>query len=115
MLVNPFLFYWRIKMNKVYNKRHGDAPLGAVYIGRGSKWGNPFTHLKSKTLASYVVETRDQAVDKYREYLYNNAELMDSLDELRGKDLVCYCAPQRCHGDILLEVANDESSPAMWS
>jgi Domain of unknown function (DUF4326) len=28
------------------------------------------------------------------------------LDELRGKDLLCFCAPAACHGDLLLRLAN---------
>lgn len=75
-----------------------------VFIGRGSKWGNPFTHIKDKiTLAETIVETREEAIEKYREYLSNNKELLDSLDELEGKILGCYCKPKSCHGDILLE------------
>lgn len=75
-----------------------------VFIGRGSKWGNPFTHIKDKvTLADIIVDTREQAIDNYREYLTQNKELIDSLDELEGKVLGCYCKPKSCHGDILLE------------
>lgn len=75
-----------------------------VFIGRGSKWGNPFTHIKDKTtLAETIVETRQEAIEKYREYLSNNKELLESLDELEGKILGCYCKPKSCHGDVLLE------------
>lgn len=76
-----------------------------IYIGRGSKWGNPFTHIKDReTLAEYVVDTREEAIENYREYLLNNDELMNSLDELIGKKLGCFCSPKRCHGDIIVEV-----------
>jgi len=76
-----------------------------VFIGRGSKWGNPFTHIKDKlTLATHIVETRDEAIEKYREYILKNEELMNSLDELDGKVLGCYCKPLSCHGDVLLEL-----------
>ncbi len=76
-----------------------------VFIGRGSKWGNPFTHIKDKlTLATHIVETREEAIEAYREYILNNQELMDSLDELEGKTLGCYCKPESCHGDIILEL-----------
>lgn len=75
-----------------------------VFIGRGSKWGNPFTHIKDKTtLADVIVDTREEAIERYREYLEGNQELLDSLDELEGKTLGCYCKPKSCHGDILLE------------
>lgn len=75
-----------------------------VFIGRGSKWGNPFTHIKDKTtLADEIVDTREEAIERYREYLAGNQELLDCLDELEGKTLGCYCKPKSCHGDILLE------------
>lgn len=83
---------------KVYNKRHNDAPADAVYIGRGSKWGNPFVIGKDGS--------REEVIARYRTYLINNEELMSALPELRGKDLVCYCAPAAYHGDILLEATN---------
>ena len=31
-----------------------------------------------------------------------------SIEELKGKDLVCYCKPARCHGDYLLKIANED-------
>ncbi len=67
-----------------------------VYVGRPSKWGNPFTIGRDGT--------RDEVVEKYRAWLP-----MSGLDprELRGKDLVCWCAPERCHADVLLEKANE--------
>lgn len=76
-----------------------------VYIGRPSKWGNPFSH-QDGTLAEFKVSSREEAVTKYREFLLNNVDLMASLSELRGKVLGCWCSPQACHGDILSELAN---------
>lgn len=69
-----------------------------VYIGRPSIWGNPFVIGEDGT--------RDEVVDKYREWLLNNPELITKLPELAGKTLACWCAPNRCHGDVLLELAN---------
>jgi hypothetical protein len=80
-----------------------------VYIGRGSKWGNPFTHIKDKqTLAEHIVETREEAIEKYREYITGNPELMAALPELRNKTLGCYCKPESCHGDILIELVTQQ-------
>ena len=76
-----------------------------VYIGRPSKWGNPFSH-KSGTQAQFVVATREDAVTKYREWLMTQQHLLDSLFELRGKVLGCWCSPLACHGDVLAELAN---------
>lgn len=78
-----------------------------VYVGRGSKWGNPFSH-KEGTLAKEIVATREEAIQKFEEYLLSNQELMDSLDELKGKVLGCWCKPKSCHGDVLLKYANQK-------
>lgn len=70
-----------------------------VYIGRPSKWGNPFVIGKDGA--------RDEVVAKYRTYLLANPILMDALPTLRGKRLGCYCAPNKlCHGSILAEYAD---------
>lgn len=88
-------------MPKVYNRHHKNAPSDAVYIGRGSPYGNPF--------AIGEHGNRAQVIAKYREYLQANPELLAKVKtELPGKDLVCYCSPSPCHGDILLFEANPE-------
>lgn len=77
-----------------------------VYIGRGSIWGNPYSH-KTGTLAKFIVPTRKESIEKYEEYLLNNPELMRRLPELKGKILGCFCKPNKsCHGDILMKYAN---------
>lgn len=93
---------------KILNKRFDKIDRNSYYIGRGSKWGNPFTHIKDKkTKALYIVDTREEAIEKYRDWLLNNTILIHSLRELVGKDLVCYCAPLPCHGDILKELVEE--------
>jgi len=78
------------------------APEGSVYIGRPSKWGNPFKVGKDGTL--------DNVIIKYIDYMKNNHQLIaDAKQELKGKDLACYCKPGLCHGDLLLILSNDES------
>jgi len=69
-----------------------------VYIGRPSKWGNPFTIGRDGS--------RAEVIEKYRDYILNNLELLACLQELRGKTLGCWCAPQPCHGDVLVELVN---------
>jgi len=76
-----------------------------IYIGRGSKWGNPFTHKKGTT-AEYIVESREEAVEKFREWILQQEDLMNSLEELKGKTLGCFCKPKSCHGDVLAELVN---------
>lgn len=95
-------------MPAVYNK-YKNPPEGAVYIGRPTKWGNPFTHLVGKTKAEFVVPTREESVTKFREWFLSQPELVAAAKaELRGKDLICWCKPASCHGDVLLEIANQD-------
>jgi hypothetical protein len=85
----------------VLNKRTHRIPPGAVYVGRPSKWGNPF-----------VIGThgdRNAVVDRYADWLMQQPRLVAALAELRGKDLVCWCAPARCHGHVLHQLANGGS------
>jgi hypothetical protein len=83
-----------------------------IYIGRPSKWGNPFTHNKDKdTLAEHVVASREEAIAKYHDYILNKPELLNALSELEDKVLGCWCIkdgtfphPFICHGQILIEL-----------
>lgn len=94
-------------MPTVYNKRDTNVPAEAVYVGRPSKYGNPYSH-QSGTQARFKVATRADAISLYRVYLKSSPELLaEAREELRGKDLVCWCAPQKCHADVLLELANE--------
>ena len=78
-----------------------------VYIGRPSKWGNPFSH-KSDTLAEFQVASREEAISRYEKWLLDQPDLMAQVKtDLKGKVLGCWCAPLACHGDILAKVAND--------
>jgi hypothetical protein len=81
-------------MNKILNKYKDKIPKDAVYIGRGSRWGNPFIIGKDGN--------RQEVVEKYCNWICNNQELLSHLDELRDKDLVCFCSPLLCHGNVLL-------------
>ena len=85
-------------MCKVLNKRIHGIPQGAIYIGRPSIWGNPFVIGKDGQ--------RDDVIAKYETWLLGNGQLVDQLAALAGKDLVCWCAPARCHGDVLVRLAN---------
>lgn len=95
------------RIPRVLNKRTDVIPADAEYCGRPSKWGNPFTHLRSKTLAQFQVATVEEAVEAHAAWILNQPELMAAVHELRGKDLVCWCKPEPCHCDTLIELAND--------
>ena len=80
------------------NVIHIKNKLGAtneVYIGRGSKWGNPYK--------IGVDGNRQEVIAKYRVYLAKHPTLSNHFNELVGKTLVCYCKPKACHGDVLVE------------
>lgn len=104
-------------MINVYNILHEthNGPNNYLICRGASILGNPYTHIKEKsTLASYVVRTRDDAIDRYSHYfdvMYSsNVAFKSLIDEIytkycNGEDvwLGCYCHPQRCHGDIIAE------------
>ena len=97
-------------MPKVWNKRDPKVPKDAVYVGRPTKWGNPYSHLPS-TLATFKVPLREHAVLSHAAWIgqLEQRELWNAIvPELKGKDLVCWCAPASCHADTLLRIANDE-------
>ena len=78
-----------------------------VYIGRPSEWGNPFSD-KPQSLAEVKVETREEAIACYEEWLKQDPEMIARVKrELKGKVLGCWCSPKACHGDILARIANE--------
>lgn len=77
-------------------------PPSTVYIGRGSKWGNPFRIGWDGT--------REEVIARYAEWIKTKPDLLTALPELRGRDLACYCAPKACHGDVLLQLVADLES-----
>ena len=85
-------------MCKVLNKHAFGTPAGAVTIGRGSNWGNPFKVGPDGNRAAVIA--------KHEAWLRNQHDLLRVIGELRGKDLVCFCALAACHGDLLLRLAN---------
>jgi len=108
-------------------------PEGAVYVGRPTRWGNPFTVMNAHRQGWLVWDDRDRmglsaaptshgylaawptkslaaqdAVRRYKKWLnYSQARSMDLVPLLAGRDLACWCPlDQPCHADVLLEVAN---------
>jgi len=92
-----------------------ETPSGAVDIQRGSKWGNPYSHLANST-AIYKTKTVEEAVKSYESWIMKQPDMLSALKELKGKHLVCACPPKkglgpiddggyRCHGQILLRMA----------
>ena len=87
-------------MCKVLNARKVGKRSSAtqLYIGRPSKWGNPFVIRRDGSRADVIA--------KYRAWIVAQPALMNALDELRGRDLVCWCAPFACYCDVLIDLAN---------
>lgn len=85
---------------RVLNARTvGRKVPGAVYCGRPGPWGNPFVIGKHGD--------REEVIRRYREWLLSQPEMMEKARrELKGLDLICWCAPLECHCDVLAEVAN---------
>jgi hypothetical protein len=72
-----------------------------IFIGRPSKWGNPFPIRADRT--------REQAVSSYEKWIRLKPELLSDLDELNGKVLGCYCKESElCHGDILIKLLKEK-------
>ncbi len=92
-------------MTTVVNKYKVDMrDPDVVYIGRGSTWGNPFV------MGGVGARTREDVIKMYRTYLWSRIRggvvTEDMLLALDGKRLACYCAPQACHGDVLVAAIN---------
>jgi hypothetical protein len=91
-----------------FTERRPIIPPNAIYVGRrnarygltASKWANPLRP-RSRSPADH-----ETVVAIYERYLRQQPRLMEALHELNGCDLVCWCAPLPCHGDVLLRLAN---------
>lgn len=101
---------------QVVNKYKHEPTKYDVYIGRGSVFGNPYSHLPSKFKDIIHCGTREEAIDKYREYFDDiinscgcaNKEFKKKIRKMvvdlkMGEKvyLVCYCSPKPCHGDVI--------------
>jgi hypothetical protein len=92
-------------MSRIVNIRHEE--LGsAVYVGRA----NPRRGLAESIFANpYRVDvdgTREEVIERYRSWLLGRQELVLRLHELRGRRLACWCSPEPCHADVLVELVD---------
>ena len=89
---------------RVLNYKVNGLPEGAVYIGRPmpkyglpqSPWANAFKIGRDST--------RPEVLRKYEGWLLSQPQLLARLHELRHRDLVCWCAPEPCYGDVLMRL-----------
>ena len=86
-------------MPKVFSRRcPHEIPTGAIYVGRPTVYGNPFSK-----------GSKEKNIVDFREYAEKrNEREPEWLKPLRGKDLICWCKPSSCHGDVLIELANEQ-------
>lgn len=88
---------WTLSETRVVHCRRD---LYDVYIGRPSKWGNPFLIGRDGDRALVIA--------RYRDYIRNRPDLLKDLGELEGKVLGCWCKPSACHGDVLVELLSEK-------
>jgi hypothetical protein len=79
-----------------------------IYIGRGSIFGNRWSH-KEGTLAEFKVDTREEAIRLHKEWLLTQPDMLMKVRDMKGKVLGCWCKhpanPLDCHGDTFAEIA----------
>ena len=88
---------WSERDNTLYIGRNMDFYVKGTFQ---SKWHNPFPVKKYG---------RDKCLELFEEYIKNNKLLYNNLDELKGKELGCWCKPELCHGDILIKLLNGKN------
>lgn len=106
-------------INTVNRYKHKSTPADYT-ISRPSPLGNPFTHITNgKTLAKFMVASRDEACDSYEKYLREkiaagDTEVLKALRKIKliekefgYVNLVCFCAPQRCHGHSIEKILTE--------
>lgn len=110
------------------------APEGAAYVGRGTRYGNPWAVIQTTTGTGWAVQwaghsdqhrplglkdlvpANDQAdahrlaVELFDNWVHGLPQLLDrAQEELAGRDLMCWCSPElACHADTWIKLANLE-------
>ena len=108
-------------MINVVNKYKHEPSNNDVYIGRGSPLGNPFTGSKKveNTKAAFQCSSREKAIEKYENYLRlaiyeNDSYICNEMNRIwkmaktGDVNLVCFCKPKACHGDIIKKLIEEK-------
>ena len=84
-------------------------PPNTVKVDRTTIWGNWWQIGKHSDYLGHRINTKQQAVDCYRELAWPDMHHRAWIEErLAGKNLACWCKlDEPCHADVLLELAND--------
>jgi hypothetical protein len=105
-------------MKRIQRKRTQGyrMPKNAKYVGRPTRWGNPFDWRDYLGFRTTKRQARQWAVDDYRRWLDGKIRqwpgarhrTLEHLEELRGFDLACWCElSDACHADILIELLEE--------
>jgi hypothetical protein len=102
-----------MRKTRVVNIKHEKCD---IYIGRGTKWGNPFSWLKTSS-APVQVKNRKEAIEKCRQWILGDLIIRgliaptteEILRELKHKRIGCHCKPQTCHGDVYKEICDNNT------
>ncbi|MCA3264557.1 MAG: DUF4326 domain-containing protein [Azospirillum sp.] len=86
-----------------------DIPADSVYVGRNPRFGDPFWGNRHKIGREM---RREQVIAAHRFDVENSEIMLSRIHELRGRDLVCHCAPADCHAETLARIANDPETVA---
>ena len=106
----------KTKVVNVLREKGIERDSNYVYIGRGSIYGNPFSHLTKRTGALVQVETREESIEKYKEWIDGEIELdidpptKEEIMKLENRILGCFCHPKKCHGNVLVKIIEEEKS-----
>lgn len=102
-------------MIEVVSKHWHKSTPDDIYIGRGSALGNPYTSKDvSKTKAQYQCASVEESIEKFREHLMGkindgDPDVINAINEICSRDnanLVCFCKPRACHGDVIKEICD---------
>lgn len=110
-------------MVKVVNKKTHKPTDDDVYIGRGSIFGNPFDfRCSNHPQVIYHLDSREKCVESYKfhflKMLKDDSNFLNGVNDMVEKlksggcvNLVCYCAPEKCHGDVIKEYLEE----SLWN
>lgn len=96
------------QITTVVLNKHRDDLAGSLYGGRGSVLGNPYP------INDRIGDTREVVIMRNAERAARDPELLAVYRSMRGKRLVCFCAPKPCHLDVVGYIAEGiESDPVV--
>lgn len=94
-------------------KKGSRLPDGVVCVTRPGKWGNPFDDANTfRVYLRLAIEGGINPDIRYNPVIERIMDIAKQIDDLRGKDLACWCALDKpCHADVLIEFANRTTEP----